>query len=177
MRVLVGALSACVAVPPTTERVGSSPSAGALRPPPEAPVVFDLPSLDERSVSAPAFRGKPAVLAFLVTDSLAGQGEAAILATLAAEDRAESARYAFVAVEPDDRRELVVSFLRFFAEKTRGKLLGAMADKDTLLGQGPFGDVGGVTVVVLDKAGRVVLRKTGVVPASEITRALAGATM
>ena len=74
-------LGACVPVPPS-EHIGATP------PPdttvlPTNPLTFDLDSLDERSVSAPAFRGKPAVIAFVVSDTLAGQAEADILATLA----------------------------------------------------------------------------------------------
>jgi len=169
---LLGVLPACVPVAPK-ETIGFTPPA-PLPVLPEAPLVFELRSLDEQSVSAPAFRGKPAVLAFVVTDSLAGQAEAAIVASLAEHDP-DRAHYAIVAVEPEDRRELVQSFLRFFAEKTGGRLLGAMADKDMLLGQGPFGDVRALTVVVLDINGRAVLRKGGVVEASEIARSLAKA--
>ena len=57
-------------------------------------------------------------------------------------------------------------------------MFGAMADKDMLLGQGPLGDSERAqTVIVLDRAGRVILRKTGVVSASDIARALAATAM
>ncbi len=169
-------LSGCVPVTPEA-RVGVTIPSGAPSEPVKdrVPLVFDLPSLDDRSVSAPAFRGKPVVLAFVTTDSLAGQAEADVLATLARDSR-DVARYVVVAVEPEDRRELVQGFLRFFSEKTRGALLGAMADKDMRIGQGPFGDVRDQTVVVLDAQGRVAFRKTGIVQAGEITRALGEAT-
>jgi hypothetical protein len=167
-------VSGCVPVTPEP-RVGVTIPSGA---PSEAapardrvPLVFDLPSLDDRSVSAPAFRGKPVVLAFVTTDSLAGQAEADILATLARDSR-DVAHYVVVAVEPEEKRELVQGFLRFFSEKTKGALLGAMADKDVRIGQGPFGDVRDQTVVVLDAQGRIAFRKTGIVQAGEITRAL-----
>ena len=139
---------------------------------PTGPLAFELASVDERSVSAPAFRGIPAVFAFLVTDTLAGQAQAAILASLA-DRQPDAARYVLVAVEPEERHELVESFVRFFNEKTHVPLFGAMADRDMRLGLGPFGDVRTLTVVVLDRDGRVVLRKGGVVQASEIARALA----
>lgn len=163
------ACASCVTVP-LQQRVGETLPA----PLPDGPVVFDYESLDERSVSAPALRGKPAVIAFVVSDTLAGQAEATILAEVAGRDP-DAAAYVLVAVEPKDRRELVQGFVRFFADRTKGPLLGAMADADTLLGLGPFGDVRGLTVVVLDAKGRVVLRKAGVVPAADIARALAGA--
>ena len=161
------ALAACVPVPPP-ESIGRPPPPPDL---PKGPVSFEFASLDEHSVSAPAFRGKPAVLAFVVSDTLAGQAEADVLEALATKKPTE-AHYALVAVEPESRHELVQAFLKFFTDKSHAPLLGAMADKDTLLGQGPFGDVRGVTVVVLDASGSVVFRKTGLVTASDITRAL-----
>lgn len=134
-------------------------------------VSFDFASLDDRPVSAPAFRGKPSVIAFVTSDSLAGQAEVDILAALA-KQRPGAANYAFVAVEPADRRELVVVFQHFFEEKTGVSLPGAMCDSDTLIGQGPFGDVRGLAVVILDRGGRIALRRTGLVSAADIARAL-----
>jgi hypothetical protein len=155
---------------PVNESIGHTP------PPPTSlpigPLSFDLDSLDERSVSAPALRGKPLVLVFLVSDTLAGQAEADILVGLAQREP-DAARYAIVAVEPRERRELVLGFIRFFTDKTHAAVLGAMADRDMLLGQGPFGDVRGLTVVVLDPGGRVVFRRSGLVKAIEIAHALA----
>ncbi len=164
---MAAACVACVTVP-LKERVGETLPA----PLPDGPVVFDYESLDERSVSAPSLRGKPAVLAFVVSDTLAGQAQATILAEIAKRDP-DAAAYAIVAVEPKERRELVQGFVRFFTDKTQAPLLGAMAGADALLGLGPFGDVRALTVVVLDGKGRVVLRRSGIVPSVDITRALA----
>jgi hypothetical protein len=118
------------------------------------------------------------VLAFLETDSMAGQAEGSILASLA-EHVAPDVHVVIVGLETPDRRELVQGFVRFFNEKSKChpgveacRLLGAMADKDMLIGQGPFGDVRGLTVIVLDSTGKVALRKSGVVTMSEIARAL-----
>jgi hypothetical protein len=108
-----------------------------------------------------------------VSDTLAGQAEADILATLA-EKKPDAARYAVVAVEPEERHELVQGFLRFFADKTHGALLGAMSDNDMLLGQGPFGDVRTLTVVILDPRGHMVFRRAGVVQEADIARVLSG---
>lgn len=160
---------ACVTVP-AKEPIGRTPPPSEA-PIPKGPVSFDFDSLDDRSVSAPALRGKPLVLAFVRSDTLAGQAQADILTKLA-EAEPHAARYAVVAVEPADRRELVEGFVRFFTDKTRTPLLGAMADAATLKGDGPFGDVRGLTVVVLDATGRIVMRRTGVVPGIEIARAL-----
>jgi hypothetical protein len=170
---LMATVVACVPVAPN-EHIGQTPQ------PPTAlstgPITFDFASIDDRAVNAPAFRGKPAVLAFLVTDTLAGQAEADILSGLA-QQKPDAAHFAIVAVEPEERHELVQGFVRFFTDKTHAPLYGAMADKDLLLGQGPFGDVRTLTVVVLDARGRIVLRKAGVVQAADIVRALATPTM
>jgi hypothetical protein len=166
----IALLGACVPVLPS-EHIGATPPPDTTALPTNA-LSFDLDSLDERSVSAPAFRGRPAVIAFVVSDTLAGQAEADILATLA-QRQPDQARYALVAVEPPEQRELVEGFVRFFHEKTRGALLGAMADRDTLLGQGPFGDVRALTVVVLDARGHMIFRKSGVVQGVDIARVLA----
>jgi hypothetical protein len=162
-------LLACVPVTPKpAEPIGQTPPPPSL---PTGPIAFEFESVDDSSVSAPAFRGKPAVLAFVVTDTLAGQAEASILAGLA-QKMPTVARFVVVAVEPEDRHELVQGFVRFFTDKTHAPLLGAIADKDSLIGQGPFGDVRGLTVVILDAGGRVAFRKSGVVQASEIAEAL-----
>ncbi len=163
-------VAACVPVVPK-EDIGHTPPPAPLPPLSTAPISFEFEAVDGGSVSAPVFRGKPAVLAFLVSDTLAGQAEATILSKLA-QQAGDAAHFAVVAVEPPERRELVQGFLRFFTDKNHTPLLGAMADKDTLLGQGPFGDVRGLTVVVLDPSGRVTLRKSGVVQAPEIAAAL-----
>jgi hypothetical protein len=52
----------------------------------------------------------------------------------------------------------------------------ALADPDTLEGSGPFGNIAGVpTLVVLDRDGREVTRKTGLIGAREIELALSSA--
>jgi hypothetical protein len=159
------AVSACVSVrhvePPRAEPAEL----------PERPVAFDFPSLDGRSVSSAAFRGKPAVIAFVVSDTLAAQAEADVLARFAV-SAGDGVTVAIVAVEPPERRELVQGFVKFFVDGARVPLRAAMADEETRSGQGPFGDVRSQTVVVLDGAGRMRLRTPGVVLATEIARAL-----
>jgi thiol-disulfide isomerase/thioredoxin len=164
------ALSACVRVPVQPKQtIGSTEPPGS---PKVGDVIsFDFTSLDDRSVSAPAFRGKPAVLVFLATDNIPSQHEVDILAGLAKKNP-DAAHYAFVAVESPERHELVAAFQHFFEEKTGVSLLGALADKDTLLGTGPFGDIRGLTVVVLDASGHMVFRESRIVSAPEISRLL-----
>jgi hypothetical protein len=172
---LAASLFACVPVSPAS-RVGETLPPASSDAIPKGPIAFEYESVDERSVSAAALRGKPAVLAFVVSDTMAGQGEADVLLEVAQQSHG-SATFAIIAVEPPERRELFQAFMRFFADKSRVPLLGAMADRDTLLGLGPFGDVRAQTVFVLDSSGSVVMRKTGIVKAVDITRALLSANM
>jgi hypothetical protein len=80
--------------------------------------------------------------------------------------------YVLVAVEAPEQRELVESFRRFFETKTGVSLRTGMADKDTLAGLGPFGDVRRLTVLLLDKTGKVAWLKTGIAKAEEVRAAL-----
>jgi hypothetical protein len=137
-----------------------------------ASIDFNYTSLDDRPVTAAAFRGKASVLAFVATDDLASQAEAGFLATMAKSD-GDRVNYALVAVEADEQRELVESFRAFFESKFGVSLRTAMADKDTFAGGGPFGDVRRLTIVLLDPAGKMVWQKTGLAKADEIRAALA----
>jgi hypothetical protein len=151
--------------------VGSSPS--PEKPiPPRPEFLFD--SLDDRPVSSSALRGKPTVLAFIGSDDLASQAEADFLAAMAKHD-GDAVNYALVAVEAPERRELVEGFRAFFESKFGVSLRTGMADKDLLLGTGPFGDVRRLTVLVLDPSGMVVWQKTGIAKAEEIRAAMARA--
>jgi hypothetical protein len=151
--------------------VGSSPS--PEKPiPPQPEFLFD--SLDDRPVSSSALRGKPTVLAFIGSDDLASQAEADFLAAMAKHD-GDTVNYALVAVEASERRELVERFRAFFESKFGVSLRTGMADKDLLLGTGPFGDVRRLTVLVLDPSGNVVWQKTGIAKAEEIRAAMARA--
>jgi len=135
-------------------------------------VDFLFPSIDDRPVSSSAFRGKPTVLAFIASDDIASQAEADFLAVMAKHD-GDKVNYALVAVEAPERRELVENFRAFFESKFGVSLRTGMADKDLLLGTGPFGDVRRLTVIVLDAGGKVVWQKTGIAKSDEIRAAIA----
>jgi hypothetical protein len=134
-------------------------------------VAFSFDSLDERPVSSLALRGKPAVLAFVASDDLASQAQAGFLASMAKND-GDRVAYVLVAVEAPDRRELVEGFRSFFESKFGVSFRTCMADKDLLLGGGPFGDVRRLTVIVLDPGGRVIWQKTGIAKPQEIRAAV-----
>jgi hypothetical protein len=148
------------------------PVGSARSPVSPSAVEFLFSSLDDRPVSSSGLAGKPTVLAFVVTDELASQAQAGFLAAMAKND-GDKVNYALVAVEPAERRELIESFRSFFETKFGVSLRTGMADKDLLLGAGPFGDVRKLTVVLLDKAGKIAWQKTGIAKAEEIRAALA----
>jgi hypothetical protein len=136
------------------------------------PKEFDYPSIDDRPVSSAALRGKPTVIAFVASDDLASQAEAGFLATMAKSD-GDRVNYVLVAVEALPQRELVESFRAFFESKFGVSLRTAMADKETLEGSGPFGDVRRLTIVLLGPTGKIAWQKTGLAKADEIRAALA----
>lgn len=134
-------------------------------------LTFSFDSLDDRPVDSTALRGKPAVLAFVASDDLASQAQVGFLASMAKND-GDRVGYALVAVETPDRRELVLGFRSFFESKFGVSFRTGMADKNLLAGQGPFGDVRRLTVIVLDRSGKVVWQKTGLAKPQEIRAAL-----
>jgi hypothetical protein len=151
--------------------VAAKPSMGksleAIREPRgEEAAMFDYQSLDGRAVSAAAMRGKPTVLTFVTTDSLAAQAQVDFLVAMAKRD-ASAVNYAVVAIEPGDRRELVDLYRRVL----HITFPVAIADGETLGGGGSFGDVRGVPVtVILDREGHVVWRADGRIARSEELR-------
>ena len=158
---------------------GCGGSAGATEVPPPgvstavaSPALdFAFDSLDDRSVSGQATRGKPTIIAFVTTGSLPAQAQVDFLVAMAKRDP-EHANYALVALDPRDNRELV----ELYRKSLHVPFPVAMADDDVRSGAGPFGDVTTVPVtVVLDRAGRVVARVAGRVAKSEELRsAIAG---
>jgi hypothetical protein len=132
---------------------------------------FAFDSLDARPVSADATRGKVTVLAFITTGSLPAQAQVNFLLAMAQHD-GDSVNYAAVALAPPDGRELV----ELYGRSLHLPFPVAMADAETLQGQGPFGDMTAVPVtVILDRAGRIVWRSAGrVVTSTELRGAMHG---
>jgi len=136
-----------------------------------APIDFAYDSLDERSVSSDATRGKPTVIAFVNTGSLPAQAQVDFLVVMARHD-ADKVNYAVVALEARENRELV----ELYKKALSIPFPMALADQVTAAGGGPFGDVTAVPVtVILDRSGRVALRVAGrVVRSEELRGALRG---
>ena len=156
--------------------VGATPPVGQLSiPAPEhrdqSPVSFAFDSLDERVVSAASTRGKPTIMTFVTTDSLAAQAQVDFLVAMAKKD-ANAVNYVVVALGTGDTRELV----DLYRQALHVTFPEAMADNTTLNGVGAFGDVRAVPVtILLDRDGRVIWRADGrVVRSAELRAALAG---
>jgi hypothetical protein len=136
-----------------------------------APIEFAFDSLDERSVSSDATRGKPTVIAFVTTGSLPAQAQVDFLVPMAKHD-VDTVNYAVVALESHENRELV----ELYKKALSIPFPVALADEATAAGGGPFGDVTTVPVtVILDRGGRIALRVSGrVVKSDELRGALRG---
>ncbi len=136
----------------------------------QAVASYSFESLDARPVSSLAFEGKPVVLAFITTWDLLSQAQIRFFTEM---DKRDSGKVAYVAVclqEAKDR-ELIEVY-----RSTLGVTFPlAIADRGTIAGTGPFGEVQTVpTVVVLDGAGHVRFQKVGLAKTEEIRAALRG---
>jgi hypothetical protein len=153
------------AAPPDAPAVGTSTV--ALHP----AVDFEFDSLDGRPVSSAATRGKITVVAFVTTGSLMAQAQVDYLVAMAGRD-GDAVNYLLVAVETRDNRELV----DLYRKTLKVSFPVAVVEPTSAAAAGGFGDVTSVPVtVVLDRAGRPVLRTEGrVAKADEIRAAMRG---
>jgi hypothetical protein len=134
------------------------------------PITFAFDSLDARPVTNASVAGKPAVIAFVTTWDLSSQAQVDFLVPMAKKDGA-SVAYVLVALQGRRDRELV----EVYASQLGVKFPVALADDGVLGADGPFGDVKTVpTVVILDRAGRMVWRHVGLARSEEIREGLGG---
>lgn len=131
------------------------------------PISFSYDSLDQRSVSAEAARGKVALITFVATWDMMSQAQADFVSVMAKND---GDRIAYFVVALDDRvnRELVEAF----AKTLELNCPVAMGDSDTVAGRSAFGPVAVPTTVVLDPEGRIAWRKTGLAKSDELRQVL-----
>jgi len=131
-------------------------------------VDFAYDSLDARPVSASAMRGKVTVLAFVATYDLGSQAQVNYLVAMAKHDAAK-VNYVMVALDQRTERELV----EVYKTDLNVTFPVALADAETIGGGGPFGDVHRIpAVVVLDREGQMVWKKTGLAKPDEIRAAM-----
>ncbi len=156
---------------------GSTPPPGVSAAPRSGPIDFAFPGLDGQPITSDWARGKPTVIAFVTTGSLAAQAQVDFLVAMSKRD-GDRVHYALVGLdggEGNDRRS-ASELLRLYASALAVSFPVASADEGTREGAGPFGDVRNVPVtLVLDRAGRVVWRADGrVAKSDEIRAAMAG---
>ena len=163
---LVGCGGAKGTVPADPPGVSVSARAAA-----RAPVDFSYDAVGEAPVTAEATRGLPTVISFVTTSSLPSQAQADFLVAMSKHD-GDRVHYIVVVLEQPENRELVDLYKKALSIP----FPVAIADAETLVGAGAFGDVSAVPVnVLLDRAGRVVLRTEGrVVKSDEMRAAMKG---
>lgn len=147
---------------------GASPDGVALvgtsAPSADAPATYVFDSLDARLVSSDGFRGKTTVISFITTGEIQSQAEVAFLVKMAEND-GDKVNYAIVAVQEASGRELVEEYARF----CHITFPVAMGDPAKLASDGPLGNISAIpTTVILDAAGRIVFRSSGVVTSKDL---------
>jgi hypothetical protein len=165
--VLLASNDACVPAKPEAPApaVGTSVPASA-----QAIVAFKYDSLDERPVSSEALHGRPSVVAFVTTWDIGSQAQVDFLVAMAKND-GDKNNYALVALQERQDREIV----ELYRTKLGVTFPVALADRETIAGGGPFGDVHNVpTVVILDRQGHVVWQKVGLAKSEELRNGMKG---
>jgi hypothetical protein len=144
---------------------------GVSLPPLRAPVDFSFDAVGDAPFTADSTRGLPTVISFITTSSLSSQAQADFLIAMAKHD-GERVHYGVVVLETAENRELVALYKKALSIP----FPVAVADANTLAGASAFGDVTAVPVtVLLDRAGRIVLRVEGrVVKSDEMRAAMRG---
>lgn len=148
----------------TKEKAKEAPAASASGP----PLAFRYESLDDREVSSESLKGRATLLLFLTT-----YGDPSLLQARFAKKVVGShtprINAAAIFLERIDNRPLV----RLYRDAAGLAFPCAMADAETVKGEGPIPGTGTVpTVIVLDPAGREVWRKVGVAHPDELQKAL-----
>ncbi len=135
-----------------------------------SPIEFKLDSLDDREVSTGTITGRPTVIAFVTTWDLSSQAQIDYLVPMAKRD-AGQVNYVMVALQERQDRELV----EVFASHLGVGFPAAMADQELMSGGGSFGALKAVpTLVILDRAARMVWRHVGIARPEEVRDGLRG---
>ena len=159
--VLLGVL--LVSCRPTPAPLGPSAEAAA------APIEFAFGTTDGSELSSSTTRGRATAILFVTTYDVVSQLVAQRLESVL-RTHVPRANGGAVVLEAPKYAELATAYRTTLSLSYPV----AMADPNTLSGGGPFGVVAQVpTLVVLDRSGREVLRKTGVAETREIEQALA----
>lgn len=134
-----------------------------------APLSYAFESLDERQVSSEAFRGRKVVLVFVTTWDLSSQVQTRFATSVRASD---DVRMALVALDIRANKELVAEYAHAMNVSFPVALATPTDARDGIQVFGELGEIAVPTVLVLDREGRVVLRRNGLCKTEEIQAAL-----
>jgi hypothetical protein len=132
------------------------------------PVQFSFGTVEGSEVTSDTTRGRTTALLFVTTYDLPSQGEARLLSDVLRQHRPR-ANGAIVMLEPPHSAPLA----QVWRDAIGLDLPVAMAGPQLLAGESELGRVNGVpTLIVLDRRGRVVVRREGSVSRAEIVQCL-----
>jgi len=138
----------------------ATPESSMALPPARQIPPFSYETLDGRELSPASLAGRISVIGFITTYDTASQAQARILAELIRE-HTPRINAATLVLEPAENRPLIEAF----AAALRLPYPVAIADAATIAGQGPFAGLHHVpSVIILDRQGREVHRRIGLVP-------------
>jgi len=135
---------------------------------PSEPVQFTFGTVDGGELSSDTTRGRTTALLFVTTFDLPSQAEARLLAEVLSEHKPR-ANAGIVMLEPPHSAPLA----QVWRDAIGLTLPVAMASHSLLVGQSELGRVSGVpTLLVLDRLGRIVVRREGALARPEIVECL-----
>lgn len=129
---------------------------------------FEYVTIDERALSSETLAGRFSVITFIATYDVASQAQARFLADLL-RDHKPRINAAALVLEAQENKPLVEAFVG----SLRLSYPVALADAATIAGEGPFAGLHHVpSVVVLDREGREVWRRIGLIDEAALDAAL-----
>jgi hypothetical protein len=132
------------------------------------PVQFSFGTVDGGELSSDTTRGRSTLLLFVTTYDLPSQAEALLLRDVVARHKPR-ANAGIVMVEPPRSAALA----QVWRDSLGLNLPVAMASATLLAGESQLGRIAGVpTLVVLDRRGRLVVRREGALTQAEIEECL-----
>lgn len=167
---LAAAAFACAAcgAPPAESQKSVAPVAPLAA---RGPVLrFSFEAIDGRKISTESLAGRVSVIGFYTTYDFASQVQARTLASVA-RHHVPRINVAGLVLEPPENRMLIEAF----ASTLNLGYPIALADTLTITGNGPFAGLHHVpSVVILDREGREVWRKIGLIDEAALEAVLRG---
>ena len=158
-------LGGCTGAGAGAGRDAAHPAAEAARGP---SLRFAYEAVDGRPVTTEAMANRVTVIGFLTTYDVHSQVEARFLASLY-EHHTPRLNVAALMLEAPENRPLVQAFARSLSMPYPI----AMADAETIAGEGPFAGLHNVpSVVILDRKGREVYRHVGLLDEARLEAAV-----